>query len=173
MYMGSALTLSVLPHYSGREAPSLKMGSVCFSDYSLGVDFRSLCWLVRAPPISGEERNVGEWSVLCLPGLFVRTLISLTNAYAGCGRPTLNFAERFCLGWSVQPPSWTQRADVLNAVYFRRGLTCTPGLTNDLIDGGQPRAKPHLRKAKTNHVLETVFSPRLAIKLTSSKINCV
>ena len=30
--------------------------------------------------------------------LFVRTLISLTNAYAGCGRPTLNFIERFELG---------------------------------------------------------------------------
>ena len=51
---------------------------------------------------------------------------------------------------------------VLNAVYFRRGLTCTTGLTNDLIDGGQPRAKPHLRKAKPNHVLNIVFSPRLA-----------
>ena len=33
------------------------------------------------------------------------------------------------------------RADILNAVYFRRGLTCTVALTNDLIDGGQPRAK--------------------------------
>ena len=32
-------------------------------------------------------------------------------------------------------------ADFLNAVYFRRGLTCTLGITNDLIDGGQPRAK--------------------------------
>ena len=32
-------------------------------------------------------------------------------------------------------------ADSLNAVYFCRGLTCTLGLTNDLIDGGQPRAK--------------------------------
>ena len=29
----------------------------------------------------------------------------------------------------------------VNAVYFRQGLTCTIGLTNDLIDGGQPRAK--------------------------------
>ena len=28
-----------------------------------------------------------------------------------------------------------------NAFYFRRGLTCTLGLTNDLIDGGQPRTK--------------------------------
>ena len=50
----------------------------------------------------------------------------------------------------------------LNTVYFRRGLTCTLGLTNDLIDGGQLRAKPRLRKAKPNHVLETVFSPQLA-----------
>ena len=29
-------------------------------------------------------------------------------------------------------------ADFLKAVYFRRGPTCTIGLTNDLIDGGQP-----------------------------------
>ena len=35
----------------------------------------------------------------------------------------------------------THGANVLNTVYFRRGLTCTLGLTNDLIDGGQPRAK--------------------------------
>ena len=54
------------------------------------------------------------------------------------------------------------RADILNAVYFRRGLACSLGLTNDLIDGSQPRAKPHLRKAKPSHVLKTVFSPRLA-----------
>ena len=56
----------------------------------------------------------------------------------------------------------TYRADFFNAVYLRRSLTCTLGLTNNLIDGGQPRAKPHLRKAKPNHVLKIVFSPRLA-----------
>ena len=33
------------------------------------------------------------------------------------------------------------RADFVKAVYFRQGLTCTLGLTNDLIGGGQPRAK--------------------------------
>ena len=33
-------------------------------------------------------------------------------------------------------------------------VTCTLGLTNDLIDGDQPSAKPHLRKAKPNHVLK-------------------
>ena len=60
---------------------------------------------------------------------------------------------------------WRKRDTVgrfLNAVYFRRSLTCTLGLTNDLIDDGQLRAKPHLRKAKRNHVLKTVFVPRLA-----------
>ena len=36
--------------------------------------------------------------VTWLYGLFVRTFISLTNAYATCGRPTLNFIERFWLG---------------------------------------------------------------------------
>ena len=50
----------------------------------------------------------------------------------------------------------------LNAVYFRQGLTCTLGLTNDLIDGVQPRAKPYLRKVKPNHVLKTAFIPQLA-----------
>ena len=52
-------------------------------------------------------------------------------------------------------------ADFLNAVYFRRGPTCTFGLTNDLIDGGQPRAKPQLRKAKLYHVLKPGCSPGL------------
>ena len=33
------------------------------------------------------------------------------------------------------------RADFSNALYFSRGLTCTLGLANDLIDGGQPRDK--------------------------------
>ena len=45
---------------------------------------------------------------------------------------------------------------------------CTLGLTNDLIDGGQPRAKPHLRKAKPNHVLRAVFSPQLQAHRLSS-----
>ena len=33
--------------------------------------------------------------------MFVGTLISLTIAYASCGRPTLNFIERFDLGLFV------------------------------------------------------------------------
>ena len=41
------------------------------------------------------------WVHVCLTWVcevFLQTLISLTNAYAGCGRPTLNFIERFWLG---------------------------------------------------------------------------
>ena len=57
-------------------------------------------------------------------------------------------------------------ADFLNTVYFRRSLTCTLGLSNDLIDAGQPRAKPgpicYGYKVKPNHVSKTVLSPRLA-----------
>ena len=48
------------------------------------------------------------------------------------------------------------------SLHFRRSPTCALGLINNLIDGGQPRAKPRLRKVKPNHVLKTVFSPWLA-----------
>ena len=44
------------------------------------------------------ERNVCFSCLTWLYGLFVGTLISVTNAYAGCGRPTLNFIERSWLG---------------------------------------------------------------------------
>ena len=36
---------------------------------------------------------------------------------------------------------------------------CTLGITNDLIDGGQLRAKPHLCKVKPNHILKAVLAP--------------
>ena len=65
-----------------------------------------------------------------------------------------------------------------NTVYLRQGLTeITPvyssllELTNDLIDGGQPRAKPKLCKVKPNHVLKTIFSPRLATIYIESLVN--
>ena len=37
--------------------------------------------------------------------------------------------------------SQTLRADFFNGVYFSRDLTCNLGLTNNLIDGSQPKAK--------------------------------
>ena len=92
-------------YYSGREAPSLKLGRFFFSRRAA----KSRSWLVDEKQLgrwhgaSGEEWNVGEWNACsaCLTwlyGLFVRTLISRTNAYAGCGRPALNCIERFWLG---------------------------------------------------------------------------
>ena len=46
---------------------------------------------------SGEERTseVCFVCLTCLNGLFVRTLISRTNAHSGCGRAPLNLIERF------------------------------------------------------------------------------
>ena len=80
-------------YYSGREAPSLKMGSVCFSYFYLFIFFGGrlpvFCSLVCSSCLT--------W----LYELFVRTLISPTNAYAGCGRPTTNFIECFVLGRSL------------------------------------------------------------------------
>ena len=53
--------------------------------------------------------------------LFVGMLISLTNAYAGCARPTLNFVERFDLGRSVPTSEATsprvRRAQRMYTVY--------------------------------------------------------
>ena len=98
-------------NYSGREAPSLKMGSVCFSYYYYYYyyyyyleDLRSYAdWLVRRQYLASSViwRRTKCGNVLCFPwlhGLFVRTLMSRADADAGCGRPTLNFIERFELG---------------------------------------------------------------------------
>ena len=61
-------------------------------------------WADDMVQVAKNEMWASEVCFACLTwlyGLFVRTLISLTNAYAGCGRPTLNFIERFDLGRSV------------------------------------------------------------------------
>ena len=54
----------------------------------------------------------------------------------------ITFAFHFSLFTFHFPLCQTYGADFLNAVYFRRSLTCTLGITNDLIDSGQPRDKP-------------------------------
>ena len=58
-------------------------------------------WADYMVQVAKNEMWASEVWFACLTwlyGLFVRTLISRTNAYAGCGRPTLNFIERFWLG---------------------------------------------------------------------------
>ena len=82
----------------------------------------------------GEVRHLEVWSSVVLLLLLLFLFFCRTEN---------------CVGPNLRRKS----ADVINVVYFRRSLTCTLWLTNDLIDGGQPRAKPHLRKVKLNHVL--------------------
>ena len=54
-----------------------------------------------------------------------------------------------------------------NAVYSRQGLTRTIGLINILIDGGQPRAKPHLRRAKPHHIKKKHFQSSVGHHVSS------
>ena len=82
---------------------------------------------------------VGFACLTWLYGLFVRTLISLTNAYAGCGRPTQNFIERFWLG-SVRSASklnskCTQMNYEMNCITMH---ICTEMYSNVLQRIGEP-----------------------------------
>ena len=95
-------------YYSGREAPSHKMSSffVVVANFALWTltglrpddMFFVVCWsCVRE----------STWAERCRPAmcalleLFVGMLISLTNTYTGCSRPTLNLIECIDLGCSV------------------------------------------------------------------------
>ena len=59
-------------------------------------------WLARRQyMLSMSSSQASEVCFACLTwlyGLFVRTLISRSNVCAGCGRPTVNFIERFWPG---------------------------------------------------------------------------
>ena len=49
--------------------------------------------------IAKEKMWTTQVCLVCLTwlyGLFVRSLVSLINEYADCGRPALNFIERYC-----------------------------------------------------------------------------
>ena len=108
--------------YSGCEAPSLKMGSVWLFVFFVlffwgrlpvfmligwhAANNHILCsWVSTVGQnmvqVAKNEMWASEVCFSCLAWLyelFVGTLISLTNAYAGCGRPTLNFIDHFWLG---------------------------------------------------------------------------
>ena len=95
--------------------------SVCVSCYCLGRRlpvFMLIGWRATKMPLTCENsgaschqchlaKNEMMTSGVCfacltwLCGLFVRTLIWRTSAYAGSGRPTLNFIERLDLGRSI------------------------------------------------------------------------
>ena len=84
-------------------------------------------WADNMVQVAKNEMWVSEVCFACLTrlyGLFVRTLISLTNAYAGCGRSTLNSIERFWLG-SVRSASklnakWTQMNYEMNCINMHK-----------------------------------------------------
>ena len=96
----------VKSYYSGREAPSLKMGFVCFSFVCLFVcvlggstyGLMLIGWHAAnmSSMSSGKEQNVGEQSVFCFPWLcllFVRMLIH--RCIRRLQQTHLNFNEHF------------------------------------------------------------------------------
>ena len=87
--MGSVCSFFLF--FSGRLPVFMLIGQWCATNNHVLYSWAKY----RLHGASGEERNVGFSCLTWLYGLFVRTLISVTNAYAGCGRPTLNFIERF------------------------------------------------------------------------------
>ena len=111
-------------NYSGCETLSLRIGLLSFFfflSYFFGEGWLPVCMLIgwRAAnnhvlclwaknswaddmvQVAKNKMWVSEVCFACLTWLyrlFVRMLISLTNTYTGCGRPTLNFIECFWLG---------------------------------------------------------------------------
>ena len=78
-------------------------------------------------------------------GMFPLQLASLTfhlNISLRCVQMDLwfcAFKTKSCIS-AGKDTLWKHRAEFLKAIYFRQSVTCTVGLTNDSIDGGQPRA---------------------------------
>ena len=98
---------SLFTRSSRRRKPSLKMGSSpplppLGSTSSLDADWLARRQQSRSLFVGEEQITWRKWrrttvGFSCLTwffGLFAGTVISVTNAYAGCGR-TLNFSERF------------------------------------------------------------------------------
>ena len=96
-------------------------------------------WADDMVQVAKNEMWVSEVYFACLTwlyGLFVRTLISLTNAYAGCSRSTLKRIECFWLGFVVPSASQlnakcTQMNYEMNCItyaqmYNQSVLQCTP-----------------------------------------------
>ena len=85
--------------------------SALSADHMLG----KVQWAVDKMTTSGVCFACLAW----LYGLFVGMLISLTNAYAGCGRPTLNLIERLgCLGLLHSGQPWVAPFQTAKLVLF-------------------------------------------------------
>ena len=93
-------------------------------------------WADDMVQVAKNEMWASEVCFACLTwlyGLFVRTLISLTNAYAGCGRPTLNFIERFWLGSVRSASKLNSKCTQMNyEVNFITMYRCTEMYSNVL-----------------------------------------
>ena len=101
---------------------------------------------------SSKKNTIICWNIWSMIHILCSLSFILGNSVRRWGWGWLDFCDTFvsysiCTtsSWSISDRKVHVWADILNAVYFRRGLTCTFGITNNLIhvDGGPPRAKNH------------------------------
>ena len=99
---------------------------------------------------SGEEQNVGEWSVLCLANLALWT--------AGCGRPTLNCIGRFWLESVRSASKLNSKCTQMNyEVNFITMHKCTEMYSNVLQTARVHWRVPVLFEIKIKRLLEVRY----------------
>ena len=107
-----------------------------------------------------NEMWASEECFACLTwlyGLFVRTLISPTNAYAGCGRPTLNLIEHFWLGSVRSASKLNSKCTQMN--YEMNCITiCTYMYRNVLQRIGEPWNPEELMLIRVSYISSDIIS---------------
>ena len=110
-------------------------------------------WADDTVQVVKKEMWVSEECFACLTwlyGLFVRTLISRTNAHAGCGRPTLNFIRHFWFGSVCSASKLNSKHSQMNCEMncitmhkctFINVLQCTPNGPNTLASASLVKGK--------------------------------
>ena len=101
-------------------------------DASVGISASRTISTTKSTCEPGRRKHKRKKNLFC-GKTFLFLMLALVFASS-------RFTRTFSCACVVREPACCLRVDFINAVYFR-GLTCTLGLSNDFIDGGQPRAK--------------------------------
>ena len=118
--MGLVCLLFLLFFWGGGLPVFMPIGWRATNNYVLW-SWLKYSWADDMVQVAKNKMWASEVCSACLTwlyGLFVRRLISLTNAFAGYRRSTLKFYWAFFgLGSVVQPPSWTPSDMYLNELW--------------------------------------------------------
>ena len=105
------------------------------ANYHVLCSWAKNSWADDMVQVAKNKMWVSEVCFACLTwlyGLFVRTLISPTNTYTGCGRPTL--LSVFGLGRSIELKVYsTELWNELHEQMYRNVLQCAPNGLSTLV----------------------------------------